>query len=46
MITALIGLGLAMVISRRIARPIISITQEADRIGRTSGPTMLAAWRP
>jgi diguanylate cyclase (GGDEF)-like protein len=41
-ITALIGLGLAVVISRRIARPIISITQEADRIGRASGPTMLA----
>ena len=41
-ITALIGLGLAMAISRRIARPIISITQEADRIGRTSGQTMLA----
>jgi diguanylate cyclase (GGDEF)-like protein len=41
-ITALIGLGLAVAISRRIARPIISITQEADRIGRASGPTMLA----
>ena len=41
-IAALIGLGLAVAISRRIARPIISITQEADRIGRTSGPTMLA----
>jgi methyl-accepting chemotaxis protein len=41
-ITALIGLGLAVAISRRIARPIIAITQEADRIGRASGPTMLA----
>ena len=41
-ITALIGLGLAVLISRRIARPIISITEEADRIGRASGPTMLA----
>ncbi len=41
-ITALIGLGLAIVISRRIARPIIAITTEADRIGRASGPTMLA----
>ncbi len=39
-ITALIGLGLAMVISRRVARPIIAITREADRIGR--GSTMLA----
>ena len=41
-VTALIGLGLAVAISRRIARPIIAITQEADRIGRASGPTMLA----
>jgi diguanylate cyclase (GGDEF)-like protein len=41
-LAALIGLALAVGISRRIARPIISITQEADRIGRTSGPTMLA----
>lgn len=41
-IAALIGLGLAMAISRRIARPIISITQAADLIGRASGPTMLA----
>ncbi|KRQ96427.1 diguanylate cyclase [Bradyrhizobium jicamae] len=41
-VTALIGLGLAVVISRRIARPIIAITTEADRIGRASGPTMLA----
>ena len=39
-ITALIGLGLAVVISRRVARPIIAITREADRIGR--GSTMLA----
>jgi diguanylate cyclase (GGDEF)-like protein len=41
-ITALIGLALAVAISRRVARPIIAITQEADRIGRASGPTMLA----
>jgi diguanylate cyclase (GGDEF)-like protein len=41
-VTALIGLALAAAIARRIARPIISITQEADRIGRASGPTMLA----
>jgi len=41
-ITALIGLGLAVAMSRRIARPIIALTMQADRIGRTSGPTMLA----
>lgn len=41
-VAALIGLGLAIMISRRIARPIIAITKEADRIGRASGPTMLA----
>ena len=41
-ITALIGLGLAVAISRRVARPLIALTMEADRIGRTSGPTMLA----
>jgi diguanylate cyclase (GGDEF)-like protein len=41
-ITALIGLGMAVAIARRIARPIIALTQEADRIGRASGPTMLA----
>jgi len=39
-LAALIGLGLAVAISRRVARPIIAITQEADRIGR--GSTMLA----
>lgn len=41
-VTALIGLSLAMLASRRIARPIIAITEEADRIGRAHGPTMLA----
>ena len=41
-IAALVGLALAVFISRRIARPIIAITQEADRIGRSLGPTMLA----
>ena len=41
-VAALVGLGLAVFISRRIARPIIAITQEADRIGRAMGPTMLA----
>ncbi|MDF0523197.1 diguanylate cyclase [Bradyrhizobium yuanmingense] len=41
-VIALIALSLAMVVSRRIAAPIIAITQEADRIGRAQGPTMLA----
>jgi len=41
-VTALIALSLAMLVSRRIAAPIIAITQEADRIGRAHGPTMLA----
>lgn len=41
-VTALIGLSLAMLVSRRIAGPIIAITGEADRIGRAHGPTMLA----
>jgi diguanylate cyclase (GGDEF)-like protein len=41
-LTALIGLSLAIFVSKRIARPILAITQEADRIGRASGPTMLA----
>ncbi|MFT4120247.1 diguanylate cyclase [Bradyrhizobium sp.] len=41
-VTALIALSLAVLVSRRIAGPIIAITQEADRIGRAHGPTMLA----
>ncbi|MBR0975202.1 MULTISPECIES: sensor domain-containing diguanylate cyclase [Bradyrhizobium] len=41
-VTAVIALSLAMLVSRRIAAPIIAITQEADRIGRAHGPTMLA----
>ena len=41
-ITAVIALSLAMLLSRRIAGPIIAITREADRIGRAHGPTMLA----
>ena len=41
-VTALIALSLAVVVSRRIAAPIIAITGEADRIGRAHGPTMLA----
>src|SRR6185369_14604211 len=41
-VTALIALSLAVLLSRRIAAPIIAITQEADRIGRAHGPTMLA----
>ncbi|AHY49136.1 sensor domain-containing diguanylate cyclase [Bradyrhizobium japonicum] len=40
--TALIALSLAVLVSRRIAAPIIAFTQEADRIGRAHGPTMLA----
>ncbi|MET0220624.1 MAG: diguanylate cyclase [Tardiphaga sp.] len=39
---ALVGISLAVLVSRRIARPILEIAQEADRIGRVSGPTMLA----
>jgi diguanylate cyclase (GGDEF)-like protein len=42
LLAALIGLALAVVIARRVARPILAITLEADRIGRASGPTMLA----
>jgi diguanylate cyclase (GGDEF)-like protein len=41
-IAALVGLSLATIVSRRIARPIIAIAEEADRIGRAHGPTMLA----
>ena len=41
-VIALIGISLALLVSRRIARPILAIAQEADRIGRASGPTMLA----
>jgi diguanylate cyclase (GGDEF)-like protein len=37
----LIGLALAVMISRRISAPIRAITMEADRIGRSSGSTML-----
>jgi diguanylate cyclase (GGDEF)-like protein len=40
--TALIALSLAVLVARRIAGPIIAITEEADRIGRAHGPTMLA----
>ncbi|MGJ5090560.1 sensor domain-containing diguanylate cyclase [Bradyrhizobium oligotrophicum] len=39
---ALIGVALALLIARRIAAPIRAVTDEADRIGRLSGPTMLA----
>ena len=41
-VIALIALSLALLVSRRIAAPIIAITKEADRIGRVHGPTMLA----
>jgi diguanylate cyclase (GGDEF)-like protein len=40
-VTALIGISLALLISRRIAAPIRAVTQAADRLGRASGPTML-----
>jgi diguanylate cyclase (GGDEF)-like protein len=40
--TAMIALSLAVLVSRRIAAPIIALTQEADRLGRAHGPTMLA----
>ncbi|BAM91520.1 diguanylate cyclase [Bradyrhizobium oligotrophicum S58] len=39
---ALIGVSLALLMARRIAAPIRAVTQEADRIGRLSGPSMLA----
>jgi diguanylate cyclase (GGDEF)-like protein len=42
LVAALIGLALDAFISKRIAAPIRAITLEADRIGRASGPTMLA----
>lgn len=41
-VAALIGIWLAFIVSRRIARPVTAITEEADRIGRAFGPTMLA----
>lgn len=41
-VTALIALSLAVLVARRIAGPVIALTQEADRIGRAHGPTMLA----
>lgn len=40
-IAGLIGVLMAFVIARRISHPIYAITQQADRIGRASGPTML-----
>ena len=39
---ALTALALSLLVSRRIAAPIIALTREADRIGRAHGPTMLA----
>ena len=41
-VVGLMGLAFAVFISRRIAGPILAITQEADRIGRAFGPSMLA----
>jgi diguanylate cyclase (GGDEF)-like protein len=40
-ITGFIGVVLAFLIARRISRPIGIIIDEADRIGRAAGPTML-----
>jgi diguanylate cyclase (GGDEF)-like protein len=40
-VTGLIGVCLAFLIARRISRPIRVITEEADRIGRAAGSTML-----
>lgn len=41
-IAGLVGVVMAFFIARRISGPIHSLTEEADRIGRASGPTMLA----
>jgi diguanylate cyclase (GGDEF)-like protein len=41
-IIGLAGIAFAFFIALRISRPIRAITLEADRIGRASGPTMLA----
>lgn len=40
-VAGLIGIALAFLIAQRISYPIHAITLEADRIGRTAGPTML-----
>jgi diguanylate cyclase (GGDEF)-like protein len=40
-VTGLIGVIMAFLIARRISRPIHVITEEADRIGRAAGSTML-----
>jgi diguanylate cyclase (GGDEF)-like protein len=40
-VVALVGLTLALLVARRVSRPILAITEEADRIGRASGATML-----
>jgi diguanylate cyclase (GGDEF)-like protein len=40
-IAGLIGVLMAFVIARRVSNPIRAITEEANRIGRASGPTML-----
>ncbi|MCX7321494.1 MAG: sensor domain-containing diguanylate cyclase [Hyphomicrobiales bacterium] len=41
----LLGVFIAFLIARRISSPIHDITLEANRIGRTSGPTMLQRQR-
>lgn len=40
-VCSLAGIAFAFLTARRISRPIIAITREADRIGRASGPVML-----
>ncbi|MDB5653047.1 MAG: hypothetical protein JWQ94_660 [Tardiphaga sp.] len=44
-IAGLVGVLMAFLIARRISAPIHAITLEADRIGRSSGPTMLPRQR-
>jgi diguanylate cyclase (GGDEF)-like protein len=41
----LFGMALAFLIAQRISNPIHAITLEADRIGRSSGPSMLPRQR-
>ena len=40
-VCSVVGVLLAFLIGRRIARPIVAITHEADRIGRAPAPVML-----
>lgn len=40
-IIGILGVSCGLLLAGRIARPIRAITEEADRLGRTLGPTML-----